>query len=96
MSDTLKLFSLEGKVVVITGGAGLLGIQHAEAIADLGGIPVLIDINKKEGIEHSKRISEKYGNECEFFQCDVTDENSVKKTILSVILNNPDPLENSE
>ena len=33
-------FDLEGKVVVITGGAGLLGFQHGEAIDHCGGIAV--------------------------------------------------------
>ena len=38
-------FNISGKVVVITGGAGLLGSMHAEAIAEIGGIPVLFDTN---------------------------------------------------
>ena len=38
-------FSLKNKVAVITGGAGLLGVQHAKAIAEAGGIPILWDIN---------------------------------------------------
>jgi len=37
-------FSLTGRVAVITGGAGLLGLKHAEVIAAYGGIPVLVDI----------------------------------------------------
>ena len=39
-------FDLTGQVAVITGGAGLLGEKHAEAIAEFGGIPILIDIDK--------------------------------------------------
>ncbi len=38
------LFDLTGRVAVITGGAGLLGGQHARAIASAGGIPVLLDV----------------------------------------------------
>ena len=41
MSD---LFDLTGRVAVITGGAGLLGMKHAGAIAERGGIPVLVDV----------------------------------------------------
>lgn len=35
---------LDGKAVVITGGAGLLGQQHAAAVYEAGGYPVLVDI----------------------------------------------------
>lgn len=39
-----SMFSLNGKIAIITGGAGLLGRQHAEAIAKAGGIPILADV----------------------------------------------------
>ncbi len=47
MSQTqgLGMFDLSGRVAVITGGAGLLGRQHAQGIAAFGGIPVLADID---------------------------------------------------
>ena len=34
-------FDITGKVVVITGGSGLLGRAHAQAVAEFGAIPVL-------------------------------------------------------
>jgi len=40
-----NLFDLTGRVALITGGAGLLGEQHARAIASAQGIPVLLDIS---------------------------------------------------
>jgi NAD(P)-dependent dehydrogenase (short-subunit alcohol dehydrogenase family) len=40
-----ELFSLIDRPVVITGAAGLLGRQHAFAVAAFGGIPVLADID---------------------------------------------------
>lgn len=40
-------FDLTGRVAVITGGAGLLGRKHGEAIAELGGVPVLLDLDGK-------------------------------------------------
>tara|TARA_R110001599_G_scaffold346424_2_gene571669 strand:+ start:4652 stop:5383 length:732 start_codon:yes stop_codon:yes gene_type:complete len=39
-----KLFDLTGKTALITGGAGLLGKKHAEAIRSAGGNVVLTDI----------------------------------------------------
>src|SRR5437868_2863312 len=37
-------FDLTGRVVVIIGGAGLFGWQHAQAIARVGGWLVLVDL----------------------------------------------------
>jgi NAD(P)-dependent dehydrogenase (short-subunit alcohol dehydrogenase family) len=45
VADMQFLFRLDGRIAVITGGGGLLGYQHAAAIASLGGLPVLVDID---------------------------------------------------
>ena len=37
-------FNLENKVIIVTGATGLLGIKHVEAIAENGGIPIILDI----------------------------------------------------
>ena len=41
-----SIFSLSGKIIVITGAAGLLGEMHAEAVAAYGGTPVLLDLSQ--------------------------------------------------
>jgi NAD(P)-dependent dehydrogenase (short-subunit alcohol dehydrogenase family) len=46
VADMNTLFRLDGRVAVISGGGGLLGYQHAAAIASLGGLPVLLDIDE--------------------------------------------------
>jgi len=79
-------FDLTGKVAVITGGAGLLGEKHAEAIAEFGGIPILLDIDEKAGTKKATRISNEYQVSCEFMFCDITDESqilSVRDSLLS-------------
>ena len=70
-------FDLTEKIAVITGGAGLLGEKHAEAIAEFGGIPILLDIDKKTGDKKAQRISKEYKVDCEFQYCDITDESQV-------------------
>ncbi len=40
-------FDLSGQVAVITGGAGLLGTKHGEAVLECGGIAVLIDLDEE-------------------------------------------------
>jgi NAD(P)-dependent dehydrogenase (short-subunit alcohol dehydrogenase family) len=54
-------FDLTGRVAVITGGAGLLGTRHAEAIAEMGGIPVLVDLDQTKVDSLSTRIAQQYG-----------------------------------
>jgi NAD(P)-dependent dehydrogenase (short-subunit alcohol dehydrogenase family) len=45
MSNAFGKFDLTGKTALITGGAGLLGIQHAFALLESGATVVLTDIN---------------------------------------------------
>ena len=40
-----KKYDLTGKVALITGAAGLLGVEHCEALLECGSDLVLIDIN---------------------------------------------------
>ncbi len=80
-------YYIEDKVVVITGGAGLLGCRHAEAVIEGKGIAVLLDISK-QGIEKAiNSLKEKYGNGCkaEGFVADITERaqvGGVKKSLL--------------
>ena len=86
MKSVKQLLDLTNKVSVITGGAGLLGERHAEAIAEFGGNPIILDIDKKAGKEKASRISLEYQVDCEFLFCDITDESQilrVKETLLS-------------
>ena len=49
------LFGLDERVAIITGGGGMLGYQHAAAIASLGGTPVLLDISRA-GLDRNKAL----------------------------------------
>ena len=53
-------FDLTDKIAVITGGAGLLGLRHAEAIAEMGGTPVLIDIDDANVRARAAELAAKY------------------------------------
>ena len=41
----MNRFSLKNKNVVITGGLGMLGIQHAFAVSESSGFPILLDLD---------------------------------------------------
>lgn len=72
-----RLFDLSGKVAVITGGAGLLGIKHAEALMEAGAYCVLADINgEMAGMAAAKLIAEK-SSKAIGVQTDITNSDSV-------------------
>lgn len=49
--SVLDNFKLDGKVIIITGGAGFLGTHYVEAVREAGGIPIIADINTKTDIK---------------------------------------------
>jgi NAD(P)-dependent dehydrogenase (short-subunit alcohol dehydrogenase family) len=78
MRKLLELFSLRGKVIVITGATGLLGRKHAEVVACYGGTPVLLDLSQKVIDNFSNELNLKYGVDSIGFAIDITDEQSVQ------------------
>src|SRR5260370_4352080 len=62
LTNVLDIFRIDGRVAVITGGAGLLGRQHAEVIAAAGGIPVLVDLEAASPQEVGEEIGSRYGS----------------------------------
>ncbi|MCH2114726.1 MAG: SDR family oxidoreductase [Pirellulales bacterium] len=70
-------FNLRGRVAVITGGAGLLGVQHASAIAEAGGVPVLADIDGDTAKDRANKISAAFGVQAIGCAVDITSEESV-------------------
>ncbi|NQV96365.1 MAG: SDR family oxidoreductase [Acidimicrobiaceae bacterium] len=83
----MELFSLSGKVVVITGAAGLLGRNHVLAVVAAGGIPVLIDIDKHRLQVVADEVAKTYGETVKMFVVDITNEAQVKSCCESVIKN---------
>ena len=75
---TKKIFDLTGRVAVITGGAGLLGPRHAEALAEFGAILVLLD-RKAEGEKIAKAIAKKYKTKALGLRCDITKKAALEK-----------------
>jgi NAD(P)-dependent dehydrogenase (short-subunit alcohol dehydrogenase family) len=77
MENVKNLFDLTGRVAVITGGTGLLGRQHAEAIASAGGIPVLADLRVADVDQASPEWKERFGAQACAIQTDITNRESV-------------------
>jgi len=82
-----KKFSLSDNVVVITGAAGLLGIQHAAAVAEMGGVPVMLDLPSKamKLEENARSLVSNFGIDPLIILSDVTDENEIGKSTKKVM-----------
>lgn len=75
------LFDLGGRVVLITGGAGMLGAQHAAAIAERGGVPVLLDIDGARAAARAREINADFGVAACGFRTDITRPEAVREAL---------------
>ena len=64
----MNQFSLSGKVIVVTGAAGLLGRNHIEAILSTGGIPVMLDIDKTRLEKTAKEFNTRFSTQIPYFE----------------------------
>ena len=81
---TLEKLLLTGKRAIITGGAGFLGIKHAEAILDADGHVVLIDINQKNLEREIKNLERNHKGKVFGFTGDITREDDVKRLVAKI------------
>jgi len=73
LNSIFNQFMITGKVVVITGGAGLIGRKHTEAVLEGDGIPVLLDLFEDSLQRVKKEFEEKYpGKVVETYVADIT------------------------
>lgn len=75
MQTILNKFSIKGKVCIITGGAGLLGKQHAVAVIEGGGVAVLLDISQEALLAAREYLNGIYPEaEIDTYEADITNE----------------------
>lgn len=79
-----EIFSVKDKVVVITGGTGVLGACIGEYLALEGAKVVLMGRRKEEGDKLVKQITEK-GGEAIFLVTDVMDEAKVTENCKEIL-----------
>ncbi len=61
MKNTVHdLFDLTDKTAIITGGAGLLGVKHAEALMEFGANCVIVDLNYEKAKSVADLLSSNY------------------------------------
>lgn len=73
---------LKDKIVVITGGAGLIGQEFVKAVVENDGIAIIADINEELGVAVKNKLSVELATEAiEFVQVNITDKSSLKNCI---------------
>lgn len=85
LTPTLKRFTLAGKVAVITGGARGLGLNMAQALAEVGvkGIAIM-DVQQQIGEQAAKELSEQTGVDVRFYQVDVRDGSAITQSVRDI------------
>ncbi|WP_136067201.1 SDR family oxidoreductase [Modicisalibacter radicis] len=76
-----RLFDLEGKVAIVTGGLGILGQHFCRALAEFGANVAIADLDGKIAGELARRIAEEYRVDCIGLDCDVSSETSVEALV---------------
>jgi len=86
--DDLTLKDLNGKVCIITGGAGVLGSSIVGALASSGIKTAIADIDKPAAVGLASEIEAKTGTRCIGFEADVLSKKSLtelKQEVNSVL-----------
>jgi NAD(P)-dependent dehydrogenase (short-subunit alcohol dehydrogenase family) len=78
MKSLKELMNLDGRVALITGGAGHIGAAMCEALAELGAKVVVLDSSQSACDAASDKIQQQYGTETMPLVIDLADENSVR------------------
>ena len=73
-------FSLKGKSAIITGGAGLLGIEHARALLEIGAQVCIADVSKSN-IEEALLTLGKNQTRLHGVELDITSEDSITRVL---------------
>lgn len=69
---------LKDKVIIITGGAGLIGQEFVKAVTEQHGIAVIADINEEVGDQVKEKLShELHSSSIDFVYLDMTSKESV-------------------
>ena len=77
--------NLSDKVVFLTGAAGLLGTQYANALTELGANVILTDVNFSQCKKLEKKLNEKFDVESLAIKMDISKKKSIDDAVKKVL-----------
>jgi len=87
--DRTNLFSLEGKVALVTGGARGIGRYLATGLAEAGA-DVILTSRKTDNLEQvARELQDEFGVNVTFKECDLRDPQSIEKMFKAVTEQHP-------
>lgn len=87
-SHLIDLFSLKGKVVVVTGASGPrgMGIEAARGCAEMGADLAITYASRKEGAEkNAADLAKEYGVKVKVYKVNQSDYNDVERFVNQVV-----------
>ncbi len=78
-----NMFSLEGKVALVTGAAYGIGLAIAKAYAEAGA-KIVFNCSRQETVDRGLAAYKELGIEAKGYVCDVTDEEGVKAMVADI------------
>ena len=88
----LKKINLKNRTALVTGAGKGIGRACAIALAEAGANLIIISRTKKD-LEKVSKLIKKFKSKCNYFVCDITNYNQVKKIInkqkkIDILVNN--------
>ncbi len=84
LATLTKMYDFTGKTVAITGGAGVLGGEMADALAGCGAKVAILDMNEEAGKALIERLGER-GKQLIFFKFNALDLESINQVAKDII-----------
>jgi len=81
----MERFRLDGKTAIVTGAVGILGKHFCKGLAEAGANVAVIDLDQSVCDSFAKELKKNYRIEAFGIACDVSESNSVKSMVKTVV-----------